>query len=299
MCNFINRANLKHNFKYDYSKSIYINAKTKLIIICKDHGEFLQKPDNHLQGNGCHICKNLKTGHRCRNTTEDFIGAANIIHNNKYDYSLVEYEANNKKIKIICLEHGVFEQTPAHHTNRKQGCPKCKAKKTSSRCTMKLKDFINLSNLKHNNKYTYKNTIYINSSKKIEITCKEHGNFYQTPSSHLSGNGCPLCAKNNTGWTLTNFRNACQKNLNTTGILYIIRCFNETEEFYKIGITSRTVKVRFHNKTLMPYSYEIIQEIVDVSDNVWKMEKILHKLYKKYQYTPSTYFAGNLECFKF
>lgn len=58
-------------------------------------------------------------------TTEEFIKRAKEIHGNKYDYSLVDYKNARTKVKIICPEHGVFEQQPRAHLN-KQGCPKCK-----------------------------------------------------------------------------------------------------------------------------------------------------------------------------
>ena len=53
---FINRAKLVHGDKYDYSESVYVNARTNIKIKCKDHGEFQQKPYNHLGGNGCKWC---------------------------------------------------------------------------------------------------------------------------------------------------------------------------------------------------------------------------------------------------
>ena len=57
-------------------------------------------------------------------TTEQWIQKANLIHHNKYDYSLVDYVTSKLKVKIICKHHGVFEQTPANHL-RPQSCPLC------------------------------------------------------------------------------------------------------------------------------------------------------------------------------
>ena len=94
---FTERANKKHNNKYNYSLVIYKNNHTKIKIICPIHGEFEQTPGAHLQRAGCPKCSNNK-----RLTTKEFIEKANIIHNNKYDYSLVEYKNSFKKIKIIC-----------------------------------------------------------------------------------------------------------------------------------------------------------------------------------------------------
>jgi hypothetical protein len=120
---FINKANIVHDNKYDYSLVNYINSITKVKIICKKHGVFEMKPNHHLLGQGCNICaienKTL--------TTTQFIKKAQKVHGNIYDYSLVDYIHGSKKIKIICREHGVFEQTPSCHLNSR-GCSKCKIK---------------------------------------------------------------------------------------------------------------------------------------------------------------------------
>ena len=116
---FIIKSKLKHGNKYNYSKSVYVNARTNIEIICPIHGEFWQKPQSHYDGCGCDKCGGTYTY-----TTEEFINRSNIIHNNKYDYSLVKYKNNKTKVKIICKEHGIFEQIPNSHILG-QGCPKC------------------------------------------------------------------------------------------------------------------------------------------------------------------------------
>lgn len=57
---FIKEANDIHKGKYDYSKTEYKNAHTKICIICPQHGPFYQLPHNHLQGKGCPICNESK-----------------------------------------------------------------------------------------------------------------------------------------------------------------------------------------------------------------------------------------------
>ena len=101
---FISKAIAVHGEKYDYSKVEYVNALTKVTIICPIHGAFEQKPANHLRGHGCPYC-----GGSAKHTTEQFIESARKIHGNKYDYSQVEYVTNRTPVKIICPIHGVFE----------------------------------------------------------------------------------------------------------------------------------------------------------------------------------------------
>ena len=185
---FINKANKVHNGKYDYSKVEYVNAKTKVCIICPEHGEFWQTPNNHLSGKGCALCANENKLHLYNKSNDKFISEAQMIHYDKYDYSKVEYVNAKTKVCIICPEHGEFWQTPHNHLQG-QGCPKCSP-------TLKLnKDvFIENSNKKHNGKYDYSKVKYINNRTKVCIICPEHGEFWQTPSNHMYGYGCAKCA---------------------------------------------------------------------------------------------------------
>ena len=83
--NFIKKSNKKHDNKYDYSKVEYVNSKTKVCIVCPEHGEFWQTPAAHVRGNGCPECANKKRGKRTVNT-ESLIEKYKSIHNSKYTY---------------------------------------------------------------------------------------------------------------------------------------------------------------------------------------------------------------------
>jgi len=113
---FIEKSINIHGNKYDYSLVEYVGSKMKVKIICRIHGVFEQIPTHHLNGVGC-------SGNK-KYTTEEFIKKATKIHNNRYDYSLVDYINTNTKVKIICKKHGIFEQTPKKHL-KGQECPKC------------------------------------------------------------------------------------------------------------------------------------------------------------------------------
>lgn len=120
---FVERAIEVHGDKFDYDKVVYSNNRTPVIITCREHGDFLQKPNYHLSGNGCPTCGGTKSL-----TTQYFIEKSNFIHENSYDYSKVYYQGNKKKVIIICSIHGEFEQSPSHHM-RGSGCPHCKESK--------------------------------------------------------------------------------------------------------------------------------------------------------------------------
>ncbi len=116
---FIEKAREKHGCKYDYGLVNYSNSYTRITIICKEHGSFMQLPSKHLEGNGCPKCSSTTL------TTEEFITRAVAIHGLYYDYSLVDYKNSNTGVRIICPTHGEFMQSPSRHINRKSGCRKC------------------------------------------------------------------------------------------------------------------------------------------------------------------------------
>ena len=186
--NFIEKSNKIHNGKYDYSLVNYINAKTKVKIICQKHGVFQQTPDTHSRGSGCPECGGSK-----KLTNYEFIKKVEKIHKHKYDYSLVEYKNNNTKVKIICQNHGVFEQTPSEHL--RYGCWQCGVISRSNKKKLNNDDFIKKANKIHDNYFDYSKAIYNGHRNKLIIICPKHGEFNQKANAHLNGQGCPSCKK--------------------------------------------------------------------------------------------------------
>lgn len=231
---FIKKCNKIHNNKFNYNKTQYYSIKEKVIITCKNHGDFLQTPDKHINGKqGCPKCKKSS-----KKDLKFFLEKSFIIHNNTYDYSLVNFKKMFDKVLIICKIHGVFEQTPANHINHKQGCQKCAFIKSR----LSLNDFIKKAKIIHLDKYDYSKVIYTNAVTKIEIICKKHGVFYQKPNSHLSGSGCSKCSghisKKETNWLNSlkiplEYRN---KTLKINDVFYKVDAFdylnNTIYEFY-------------------------------------------------------------------
>jgi len=125
---FIKKAKEFHGDKYDYSKVEYINYHTNICIICKKHGEFFQKPSKHIsRGFGCKKCGMLNKPQCQPMNNEYFIKKAKEVHGDKYDYSLVNYIKTHENVKIVCPDHGDFEQLPSNHLRFNRGCPKCNA----------------------------------------------------------------------------------------------------------------------------------------------------------------------------
>lgn len=190
---FIQQAQLIHKNKYDYSKVEYKNNKTKVCIICPEHGEFWQVPYDHLKGIGCKKCWYDRHTKEQTLTKEQFLERCYQKHGNKYDYSYIEYVNLNVPIKIICPIHGEFMQVPTLHL-KGVGCPKCGRETANNSEALTTKDFIKRAKEIHKNKYNYSLVNYTRNHNKVTIICKHHGEFQQIASGHLLGQGCPKCA---------------------------------------------------------------------------------------------------------
>ena len=191
---FINRAKKIHGDKYDYSKVEYERSNKKVCIICPEHGEFMQRPNDHLSGCGCKKCAMEVIKSKEMKTNKEFIEQSKEIHGDKYDYSRVDYKGSFIKVCIICPEHGEFWQTPANHLSGK-GCKKCaQSSLWDKRGRKTTEDFIKEAKKIHGDKYDYSKVEYINNRTKVTIICPEHGEFVQTPIKHIMGEGCPKCA---------------------------------------------------------------------------------------------------------
>jgi hypothetical protein len=193
---FIEKAKKVHGNKYDYSLTEYITSKKKVKIICPVHGVFEQNAANHLKGTGCPNCTKeiLKNKPKIINQKiiDRFILKSNIKHNNKYDYSSLNYTGVYNKAKIICPIHGMFEQTPHEHL-RGRGCPKCANISHANKTRKNTEKYIQQAREVHGDKYDYSKMIYVNNYTDIEIICPDHGSFFQNPKTHLRGCGCPQC----------------------------------------------------------------------------------------------------------
>ena len=229
-----------------------------------------------------------------KQTLENFINRANQIHNNKYDYSEFVYVNWKTKVKIICPYHGIFEQRTDHHLNG-NGCNKCAAEQRALKKLISKEEFIKRANEIHNNYYDYSLFTPCKAKDKIKIICPIHGKFEQQPYNHLMKKGCYKCSKEQNAFSKSGFTKIAK---NKECIFYILKCFNEKEQFYKIGITSRTVQERYKNKKEMPYNYEIIKEYKSTALDIWELENRFKINFKENLYSPEIKFAGSkTECF--
>jgi hypothetical protein len=185
---FIQRSVIKHENKYDYSKSVYINKDTKIEIICPKHGSFFQRPHGHLHGFGCPKCADESSGDYHKSNKEEFVNKANKIHNNFYNYDKVEYINARKHVTITCNIHGDFNMV-AHSHLQGHGCRKCKeghTYQTKEEFHKEISKYIEVD---------IEDIKYTGFKQFCSIKCNKHGYYGRVGNEMLENPFCPTCIK--------------------------------------------------------------------------------------------------------
>jgi hypothetical protein len=234
---FINEANEKHNNKYDYSKTNYISAKDNIIITCLIHGDFEQTPNRHLGGNGCRKCANDKIKERMSISWDCYMEDLNKIHNNKYDYSKVNWKGVDIDIIIICPKHGDFKIRPADH-KRGRECQNCSKETLIQYNKLDTEEFIKKSIEIWGSKYDYSKTNYIDSNNKVIIICSKHGEFEQLPPNHYKY-GCGNCGRELNTRNIE-LKEQCKKNFEIKSNIIHNNLYNYSKADY-IDATSKLI----------------------------------------------------------
>jgi hypothetical protein len=240
---FIKKAMSLHGDKYNYSKTIYKNAVTKLVVSCNLHGDFIALPYEFLRTTrkaiGCPECNPFK-----RKSTKQFIEKAMVIHGNKYDYSQAEYISSEKSINIICKIHGLFYQRASTHLSG-FGCSQCGIISKTLKSRKTKEQIIGQANAIYGDKYDYSQVNYITAEIPVIITCKEHGNFKKTPHEFLRSSTrgcnrcktCPICITSRTEGKICE---SCNERYHKTKEMQTVRFLEENIPDYEL-IHNRSV----------------------------------------------------------
>lgn len=182
---FIAAARAVQPKEYDYSRlEPAFTTSVKVPVCCPEHGLFYQRIDAHLDGRvGCVECRRAITSAK---RTAPFIAKATAYHNDKYDYSKVQYVDLDTPVEIVCPTHGSFMQTPRNHL--RGGCQKC-----APNVAVDFDEFVKRSRAVHGDQYVYHHETYKGVATKTRITCPVHGDFEQAPYKHYGGQGCGKC----------------------------------------------------------------------------------------------------------
>lgn len=238
---FIERAKEKHGDKYDYSKVVYVNSRTKVTIICPEHGEFEQKAESHYKY-GCNNCRQTKYD------TKSFIEKCKEVHGDKYDYSKTKFKTTKDKVIIICPEHGEFEQYAFSHLAGVD-CYTCGNIKQGQTRTLTTEKFIEKAKKAHGDKYDYSKSVYTNNKANITIICQKHGEFSMRAANHITGNKsgcnkcmfCPDCGIFRTGGVKCEYCKPYKNN----------KQYQKTKEFAAVKYLQENINKDFiHNKSI-------------------------------------------------
>jgi hypothetical protein len=194
---FLEDCKRVHGDKYDYSLAEYKGAFVDVIIGCRLHGSFKQRPDAHINGKkGCTKCGKVSSGEKQKKYIPPKIAIHNLteVHDNRYEYLIDSNITQKSYIYVVCGLHGVFRQRYDHHING-SGCKRCLYDRLSNQFSFDKNDFIKSAQEVHGNNYDYSSVEYTNSQSKVKIICLKHGIFEQQANSHLRGCGCPSCGE--------------------------------------------------------------------------------------------------------
>lgn len=222
---FITKSKEVHGELYDYSKVEYVNRSTKVEILCKEHGSFFQKPNNHITGkNGCPKClpDKLSEKHRmnCDIVREN---VTKILEKDNRRLIEFNYRNSNSFCVVQCEKHGEQKQR-VRSILAGVGCFKCGVDSAAIARSKGIDDYLPTLLEKYGNFYDYSESQFTNSKERFIVNCHIHGQFKTTISNHLKGKGCPKCGSYLTGYRA--FR---------SGSFYILKI---TEDVIKFGISN-------------------------------------------------------------
>lgn len=287
---------------YDFSKVNYVNSKIEVEVICNKHGLFKKRPCELVKGHGCPKCKSQKSKY---NNNDIFIVENKRIFGDITDFSKVCEISAKDNVNLRCTVHDHNFNINVSARLAGQKCPKCAEENYSLIRTKTIEQYIIEARIVHGDSCDYTDTVYKGSNSKVTIKCNKHNTYFSTnPENHLKGGKCRKCLSENISKALKGREGTC--GYTRTGYInqangrearvYLIKCFDENEEFYKIGKTFLEMSIRFKKSNLC-YDYKEVYFIYGEAGYVYDLEIELQKKYKDYKYRPQKWFAGYTECF--
>lgn len=271
----------------------------KLTCTCRKC-KYIWTPYGHniiRNGHGCPKCAIKKSANKRRMSLEQFIEKARKVHGDLYDYSKVEYKTSHTKVCIIDPDYGEFWQSPSNHLTGRGN--KTRGNKSKSLKLTLTKEELISKNPDLLNEYTFLKRS-IENKNKIIVRHNSCGNEWETYIGNFNkGYRCPLCAKKLSAFRRSTWIEKGKKSKKFDSFkIYLIKCYNEKEEFIKIGRTFQSTNDRYHCKISMPYNYDIIKEIESEDGGyIFDLENRIQRKFKNFKYEPKIEFYGKYECF--
>lgn len=224
-----------------------------------------------------------------RNRFRQVLGYSGLCFNKTFYSGALSY------ITVTCHKHGEFKTKPNWILALKKGCPACGNSRRGAFKRSNTERFISEAIKRFGkDRSIYDRVKYVGAKVPVEIFCENHNSYFKTkPNDYLNGSGCIDCARDSWGYKRTNFINASRDG---NALLYLIKIYSDIECFYKVGITSGSVRARFLGDNLKGYKYSIVYQSSFEASLVWDTEHKGLKDFKKFSYTPNVKFAGYTEC---
>lgn len=282
-----------------------VNLRDPVEVRCKKHRKTFRTTFHGLtrRKSCCSVSMGEEISNSQKTDAKFYFEKIKVVHKDLYSYPNYPEGVVGiyEKLDIVCSKHGVFNQTIHHHVNRKQGCPECAKyirgrSKTDSwikRAIRKIKDELNSDDM-----CTLISSEGVSHSKDLFLfNCKVHGQFLKTYGNFVRGQRCPSCSIYE-GYGKTFYIDFCKRHYNGLSNSYLIKLYNETEYFYKVGITVHdNLNNRFPSCD-MPYNYEVVDIVKAQASDVVDFETMIHRQNQDYHYTPKIPFGGSVrECF--
>lgn len=276
----------------------YVNSSSNLICSCNECGYEWGAPWNNLQGgSGCNQCAGLLK-HELKDIKKELISI-----NPNIEIISKEYENSKTPLTCRCNICSNIWKSRWNDLRKGIGCPECGVKTRSLTLATSIKEIRNrLKEMNPNIEVLSKKREF--KDNKIHCVCKMCGCEWHPIVNNLltKNSGCPECNKTRSSWKIDEWVQSGSKSKNFSSFkLYILKCYNKFEEFYKIGITYSTIEKRYCSSSSMPYKYDVLK-IIESKDGrfIWEMEKILLTEHRKanLRYKPLKQFGGSvMECF--
>lgn len=290
-------ANIK---KYDYKKICkdlnltYVREENPYIYVI-DYLGFEHRITRTNLAMGCKL--GIKSVDKKR-LKEYFLKLVSIRHPEKClksTFEKFEYKMSLDYTIATCVKHGDYKTKPNWIMSRGHHCEICKDEGTGKRLKIDTKEFINRAMERHGDTYDYSKTEYKSAKEKVMITCRVHGDFQIVANYHSGDNcGCQLCGIESGGYSRTDYLRACPNG----SYVYVMYLHNKTEGFTKVGISKEPIRRASGIQSESKYKATLIHtEFYEDAGVAWDVEKLLHKDFKEYSYTPTNKFGGSTECF--
>lgn len=286
----LSKLDVKHGVAFAYT-----NARGAGLLVdatCKHCGKTnTVKTNEHIKKPICKSCGLSRKSIVENIKHKEYLSRALERHGDNYDFSKAFMKSSTAKVEITCNTCGTkTKQTVANIIHNSDGCRQCYYNSRK----MSFDDFLSRTNEAHKYNYTYEQGDFESLESTVNASCPTHGVFTKKAKDHLK-RGCPECGKLLGGWSRTRFKALCNKNKGA--MLYVISCSNDSESFFKIGITSNDLETRFGKASYMPYSFKALHEVKGEAGYIYDLEVRLHSLLKDARYKPKISFKGETECF--